>query len=82
MLKRKYHMIFPVDNEWNKPLDEGVFYLQSHLLHELIHCNGFGQLICINGIEGRPKYLCGWEAMDLWNRICTNLQARYKNISA
>lgn len=79
--KRKYHMIIPVDDEWNKPLDEGVFDLQTHLLHGLIHCNGFGHLICINGIEGGSKYLCGREVMDLWDRICTNLQARYENIS-
>ncbi|KAE9449764.1 hypothetical protein C3L33_18337, partial [Rhododendron williamsianum] len=73
---RKYHMIIPADDEWNKPLDEGVFDLQTHLLHGLIHCNGFGHLICINGIEGGSKYLCGREVMDLWDRICSNLHAR------
>ncbi|XAR73574.1 hypothetical protein NMG60_11007585 [Bertholletia excelsa] len=74
--KRKYHMIIPVDEEWNKPLEEGVFDLQTHLLHGLIHCNGFGHLICINGIEGGSKYVCGKEIMDLWDRICTILHAR------
>ncbi|KAA8547684.1 hypothetical protein F0562_004113 [Nyssa sinensis] len=74
--KRKYHMIIPVDDEWNKPLGDGTFDLQTHLLHGLIHCNGFGHLLCINGIEGRSKYLCGREIMDLWDRICTNLHAR------
>ncbi|KAK7819131.1 phd finger protein [Quercus suber] len=29
--------------------------LQTHLLHGLIHCNGFGHLVCINGIEGGSK---------------------------
>ncbi|XP_057497201.1 PHD finger protein MALE MEIOCYTE DEATH 1-like isoform X3 [Actinidia eriantha] len=75
--KRKYHMIIPMDVEWNKPVEDGVFDLQTHLLHGLIHCNGFGHLLCINGIEGGSKFLCGREIMDLWDRICTNLHARY-----
>ncbi|XP_057497200.1 PHD finger protein MALE MEIOCYTE DEATH 1-like isoform X2 [Actinidia eriantha] len=74
--KRKYHMIIPMDVEWNKPVEDGVFDLQTHLLHGLIHCNGFGHLLCINGIEGGSKFLCGREIMDLWDRICTNLHAR------
>nr|XP_023897065.1 PHD finger protein MALE MEIOCYTE DEATH 1-like [Quercus suber]POE55257.1 phd finger protein male meiocyte death 1 [Quercus suber] len=74
--KRKYHLIIPVDNEWNKPLADNVIDLQTHLLHGLIHCNGFGHLLCINGIEGGSKYLCGREIMDFWDRICKNLQTR------
>ncbi|KAL3525039.1 hypothetical protein ACH5RR_013411 [Cinchona calisaya] len=73
--RRKYHMIIPVDEEWNKPLGKDVFDLETHLLHGLIHCNGFGHLICINGIEGGSKKLCGRELMDLWDRICGSLQA-------
>lgn len=65
--------IIPVDDEWNKPLEEGAFDVQTHLLHGLIHCNGFGHLVCINGIEGGSKYICGREIMD---RICTALHAR------
>ncbi|XP_015869864.3 PHD finger protein MALE MEIOCYTE DEATH 1 [Ziziphus jujuba] len=74
--KRKYHLVIPTDTLWNKPLDDGVFDIQTHLLHGLIHANGFGHLVCINGIEAGSKYLCGREIMDLWDRICTNLQAR------
>ncbi|KAL2241114.1 PHD finger protein MALE MEIOCYTE DEATH 1 [Sesamum indicum] len=74
--KRKYHFIIPGHDEWNKPLNEGAFDLQTHLLHGLIHCNGFGHLICINGIEGGSKYICGREIMDLWDRICSTLHAR------
>ncbi|KAK9272792.1 hypothetical protein L1049_003169 [Liquidambar formosana] len=74
--KRKYHLIIPVDDGWNKPLDDGVFDLQTHLLHGLIHCNGFGHLLCINGIEGGSRFLCGRDIMDLWDRICTNLGTR------
>lgn len=31
MSKRKYHMKIPVDEEWNKPLDDGGFDLETHL---------------------------------------------------
>lgn len=49
-------MIIPAIREWNDPIDEGVFDLQTHLLHGLIHCNGLGHLICINGIEGGSNF--------------------------
>ena len=74
--KRKYHVVIPNHREWNKPLEDGVLNIHSHLLHGLIHCNGFGHLLCINGIEGGSKYLCGREIMDLWDRICEILRAR------
>ncbi|XP_010278538.1 PREDICTED: PHD finger protein MALE MEIOCYTE DEATH 1-like [Nelumbo nucifera] len=74
--KRRYHMIIPEDAEWSKPLEGNVFDLHTHLLHGLIHCNGFGHLLCLNGVEGGSKYLCGREIMDLWDRICTTLRAR------
>ncbi|GFQ03262.1 phd finger protein male meiocyte death 1 [Phtheirospermum japonicum] len=74
--KRKYHLIIPRNEEWSNPLDEGAFDLQTHLLHGLIHSNGYGHLIGINGIEGGSKFICGREMMDLWDRICTALHAR------
>ncbi|OVA08645.1 zinc finger protein [Macleaya cordata] len=49
--------------------------LRSHLLHGVLHSNGFGHLISINGIEKGSK-LAGNEIMDLWDRICTGLRAR------
>lgn len=74
--KRKYHLIIPANDEWNDRIEEGVFDLQMHLLHSLIHCNGFGHLICINGIAGGSKFIYGREIMDLWDRICTTLCVR------
>ncbi|CAL1405842.1 unnamed protein product [Linum trigynum] len=75
--KRKYHIIIPVRSSWNRQLEEGSLDLESHLLHGLIHCNGFGHLLCINGIEGGgSKLLSGREIMDLWDRICGSLRAR------
>lgn len=62
--KRKYHLRIPVDNEWNKPLSEGVLDLQTHLLHGLIHCNGFGHLKSINVFEGGSRYISGREIRD------------------
>ncbi|XP_076912282.1 PHD finger protein MALE MEIOCYTE DEATH 1 [Bidens hawaiensis] len=74
--KRKYHFIIPIDDEWNKPIDNRVLDLQTHVLHGLIHCNGFGHLLCINGIEGGSSFVYGREVMDLWDRICTTLHSR------
>ncbi|CAI9110381.1 OLC1v1010390C1 [Oldenlandia corymbosa var. corymbosa] len=73
---RKYHFIIPSYEEWNKPPSSDVLDLDSHLLHGSIHCNGFGHLLCINGIEGESKQLCGREIMDLWDRICSCLHTR------
>ncbi len=50
--------------------------LQSHLLHGVIHCNGFGHLLRINGREKGSNFASGREIMDLWDRICAMLRAR------
>ncbi|ESW13928.1 hypothetical protein PHAVU_008G238400 [Phaseolus vulgaris] len=74
--KRRYHFIIPMDSGWHKPLDEESIENQRHLLHGVIHCNGYGHLLCVNGIEGGSKVLSGREIMDLWDRVCTNLRVR------
>lgn len=74
--KRKYHFIIPMDNGWHKPLGEGALDNQGHLLHGVVHSNGYGHLVCLNGIEGGSKVLSGREIMDLWDRICTCLRVR------
>ncbi|XP_061357149.1 PHD finger protein MALE MEIOCYTE DEATH 1-like [Gastrolobium bilobum] len=75
--KRRYHFIIPMDNWWHKSLSEGALDSQNHhLLHGVIHCNGYGHLLCINGVEGGSKVLSGREIVDLWDRICINLRAR------
>ncbi|KAI3865397.1 hypothetical protein MKX03_021628 [Papaver bracteatum] len=53
---------------------------QGHLLHGVLHSNGFGHLISINGIE-KGSNLAGIEIMDLWDRICTGLRARKVSIN-
>eukprot|EP00899_Mesostigma_viride_P010085 jgi/Mesvir1/19078/Mv12833-RA.1 len=58
----------------------GVPESQSHLLHGVIHLNGFGHLLRINGREGGSAVLTGGHLMDLWDRICTMLCARMVSV--
>jgi hypothetical protein len=75
--KTNYHLIIPeADHEWTMPLVDDFLDLQTHLFHGLIHCNGFGHLLSIEGTAGGSKYLDDKELMDLWDRICTNLRTR------
>lgn len=75
--KTNYHLIIPVaDHELNTPLVEDFLHPQTHILHGLIHSNGFGHLLYINGIAAGSKYIGDKELMDLWDRICTNLGTR------
>ncbi|KAG7563257.1 Zinc finger PHD-finger [Arabidopsis suecica] len=74
--KRKYHMIIPKIDEWNEPLTSKSLKLSSHLMHGLIHCNGFGHLLCINTDIDDPAYLSGHQIMDFWDRLCTILHTR------
>ncbi|KAI3936878.1 hypothetical protein MKW98_020583 [Papaver atlanticum] len=70
--RRRYHLIIPVADEF----PDIRLFDQTHLLHGLIHCNGFGHLMNINGFEGGSKFLSGQQIMDLWDRICTALRVR------
>ncbi|XP_008777846.2 PHD finger protein MALE MEIOCYTE DEATH 1-like [Phoenix dactylifera] len=74
--KRRYHVIIPADDDWDRPLSRDAFHLHTHLLHGLLHCNGFGHLLCINGREGGSKFIPGGDLMDLFDRLCTALRAR------
>ncbi|KAL5551849.1 hypothetical protein UlMin_002025 [Ulmus minor] len=73
---KNYHFLIPKEDLWNKRLDNNVFDLDTHLLYGKLHCNGHGHLVCINGVEGGSKHLCGREIMDLWDRICETLRTR------
>ncbi|KAL5995483.1 hypothetical protein ACLOJK_025545 [Asimina triloba] len=55
--------------------------LQGHLMHAVMHSNGFGHLLCLNGMEGGSEFISGHQIMDLWNRICTGLRARKVSLS-
>ena len=49
--------------------------LQGHMMHGVFHSNGFGHLLCVNGLE-MGSNLPGNQIMDFWNRLCKALQAR------
>ncbi|MQL83399.1 hypothetical protein Taro_015899 [Colocasia esculenta] len=55
-------------------------YLQlgdsTHLLHGVVHTNGYGHLLRINGREGGSKCLTGCVVMDFWDRLCKMLRVR------
>ncbi|KAK3020775.1 hypothetical protein RJ639_045847 [Escallonia herrerae] len=48
---------------------------QGHVMHGVFHSNGFGHLLCINGVE-MGSDLAGYQIMEFWDRLCTGLQAR------
>jgi hypothetical protein len=48
----------------------------SHLLHAVVHANGYGHLLRVNGREGGSKFLTGHDIMSLWDRLCKVLHVR------
>ncbi|PWA79611.1 RING/FYVE/PHD zinc finger superfamily protein [Artemisia annua] len=48
----------------------------THLLHGVIHANGHGHLLRVNGREGGSQVLSGRHIMDFWDRICKVLGVR------
>ncbi|KAK1288951.1 PHD finger protein [Acorus calamus] len=59
-------------------------YLQledsTHLLHGVVHSNGFGHLLRVNGREGGSKFLSGFDIMSFWDRLCTVLHVRKASV--
>lgn len=49
----------------------------THCLHGVVHANGYGHLLRVNGREGGSKYLTGCDIMGFWDRICKMLHVRY-----
>ncbi|CAN6466751.1 unnamed protein product [Victoria cruziana] len=82
--KRRYHFILPPSDSSHRSLGVGggeptestAFDRTDYLLHGMVHCNGFGHLITINGREKGSKHVSGREIMDLWDRICDLLRTR------
>lgn len=48
----------------------------THLLHGVIHSNGFGHLLSLNGREGGSTVLSGRDIMNFWDGLCTTLSVR------
>ncbi|XP_062212217.1 PHD finger protein MALE MEIOCYTE DEATH 1-like [Phragmites australis] len=75
--KRKYHFIIPTETAWDQPLRAAMLLGRSdHLLHGLIHSNGFGHLVTLRGRDGGSTFLSGCEIMDIWDRLCSALRVR------
>ncbi|KAK9161944.1 hypothetical protein Syun_002846 [Stephania yunnanensis] len=48
----------------------------THLLHGVVHMNGYGHLLRVNGKEGGSKFLSGCDIMNFWDRLCNTLGVR------
>lgn len=78
--RRRYHLIIPSDDDWDRTsLRPDAFEQQTHILHGLVHCNGFGHLLRLNGRDGGSHFVAGRDVMDLWDRLCTALRVRYES---
>ncbi|KAK1349775.1 hypothetical protein POM88_054782 [Heracleum sosnowskyi] len=76
----RYHIIIPSDDNLNRPDDnlnrplKGDFLAnRNHLLHGLIHYNGYGHLLSINNSINNSDDDDS-NLLDLWDRLCTTLQ--------
>nr|XP_027096197.1 PHD finger protein At2g01810-like [Coffea arabica] len=58
------------------PLKDNFLDVRTHILYGLIHCNGYGHLICINGVKAPSNFLSETDAMNIWDRICSTLCTR------
>ncbi|KAJ8765351.1 hypothetical protein K2173_012048 [Erythroxylum novogranatense] len=48
----------------------------THLLHAVVHANGYGHLLRVNGREGGSRVVSGRRIMDFWDRLCSTLGVR------
>lgn len=48
----------------------------THLLHGVVHANGYGHLLRVNGREGGSRLLLGRHIMNFWDRLCIMLGVR------
>jgi hypothetical protein len=75
--KRKYHFIIPAAVHWDQPFRADALLGRSdHLLHGLIHSNGFGHLVTLRGSDGGSRFLSGRQIMDIWDQLCSALRVR------
>ncbi|CAH8254234.1 unnamed protein product [Arabidopsis lyrata] len=52
----------------------------THLLHGVIHSNGYAHLLSLNGREGGSGFLTGRAIMDFWDRLCSSLAVRKASV--
>uniref|UniRef100_A0A7N0V9P5 Zinc finger PHD-type domain-containing protein n=2 Tax=Kalanchoe fedtschenkoi TaxID=63787 RepID=A0A7N0V9P5_KALFE len=79
--KKKYHFLVPSKETMASCEEHGeegksnILELEGHTMHGVFHSNGFGHLLCVNGLESGSN-LSGHQIMDFWDRLCTGLRAR------
>ncbi|XP_012439661.2 PHD finger protein MALE STERILITY 1 [Gossypium raimondii] len=91
MCNKKYHFLLPSkdtvaacfncdETSFDDPNPEkgkfNLVELKGHIMHGVFHSNGFGHLLCVNGMEMGSDQLAGYQIMEFWDRLCTGLQAR------
>ncbi|CAN8314121.1 unnamed protein product [Cochlearia groenlandica] len=52
----------------------------THLLHGVIHSNGYAHLLSVNGREGGSGFLTGRAVMGFWDRLCLSLAVRKASV--
>ncbi|KAJ0594819.1 hypothetical protein HanHA300_Chr03g0112611 [Helianthus annuus] len=52
----------------------------THLLHGVVHMNGYGHILRVNGREGGSWLLSGRHIMDFWDRLCKVLGVRQVSV--
>lgn len=57
-------------------IGETLFDSKTHVLHGVVHVNGFGHLMRINGLEGGSEILRGGQVMALWDALCHLMRVR------
>lgn len=50
----------------------------TNLLHGVVHSNGYGHLLVVNGREGGADILSGFDIMNFWDRLCKRLAVRFE----
>lgn len=70
-------MIVPEEGRWGKCLGDDALKEGQHLLHGMIHCNGFGHLLSMNGVDSGTTFLSSEEVMELFDVMCRLLKTRY-----
>lgn len=66
---------YGINHSPEKP-SKGTATSRGHLLHGVVHLNGFGHLVALHGFEGGSEFVAGEQIMDLWDRICSSLNVR------
>lgn len=80
----RFHFLLPSKNATSEKIKVSIQGLlqkdanasKSSLMHAVLHSNGYGHLLHINGFEGGSDFLSGHQILDFWDRICTALQVR------